>query len=202
MAAGLMGFNGTTYDRLQVDGSKNLKASPCTGASCAVVSAPNDAVTNPVSLAVASYGSLLNGTNFDRARAINGAVTAGTGTAAVAIAPTSAATGGITPVVSAAAESSHVLKASAGNLYSVYATNLTATPGFLIVLNATSAPADGAVTPLDCVPLPANGNASINFGSGPPNVYGTGITAVVTSANTCFTKTTGTLTAFISGRAS
>ena len=105
----------------------------------------------------------------------------------------------IVSVVSAAAENNHVLKSSAGNLFGVYADNLTATAGFLVVLNATSAPADGAITPLDCVPLPANGNASINYNSGPPASYSTGITVVLTSANTCFTKTTGVITGYIHG---
>lgn len=105
----------------------------------------------------------------------------------------------ITPVVSAAGENAHVLKASAGNLFSVYATNLTATSGFLVVLNSTTAPADGAITPLACAPLPASGVASLSYNPGPPAAYSTGITAVVTSATTCFTKTTGTITAFISG---
>lgn len=112
-------------------------------------------------------------------------------------APSSSASFAITPVVSSSGESSHVLKGSAGNLYSVYATNLTTTPGFLAVLNATSAPADGAITPLDCIPLPAGGLASFNYNI--PAAYSTGITAVVTSASTCFTKTTGVITAFIKG---
>lgn len=106
---------------------------------------------------------------------------------------------GITSVVSASAEASHVLKAIPGNLYGAYATNLTATPGFLVLINATSTPADGAITPLACVPLPANGMASINNKPGPPQVYSTGIVAVVTSATTCFTKTTGVITAYLSG---
>lgn len=108
---------------------------------------------------------------------------------------------GIAPIVSASAENAHVLKAASGFLYSVYATNLTATGGFLVVLNATTAPADGAIAPLECVPLPANGTAAINFNPGPPAFYSTGITAVVTSAATCFTKTTGVITAFIRGAA-
>jgi hypothetical protein len=108
--------------------------------------------------------------------------------------------GAITPVVSTVAEASHVLKGSGpGNFYGAYATNLTTTAGFLLIFNATSAPADGAVTPLACVPLPASGNASINNKPGPYQVYSTGITAVVSSASTCFTKTTGVITAFISG---
>lgn len=117
----------------------------------------------------------------------------------VIVAPSSASSAGITVVVSASAEATHVLKASAGNLYSVYATNLTATAGFLHIYNATSAPADGAVTPLACVPLPSNGATSINFNPGPPSVYSTGISVAVSSASTCFTKTTGVITAFISG---
>lgn len=116
--------------------------------------------------------------------------------------PTSSATIGIRPVVSAAGEATHVIKAAPGNLYSVYATNHTATAGFLIVLNAVSAPGDGAVTGvLDCVPLPASGVASINYAPGPPKVYSVGIVAVVSSGANCFTKTTGTITAFISGSA-
>ena len=118
----------------------------------------------------------------------------------VAVAPTSAAGVAITSVVTGAGASSQVLKASAGNLYSAYATNLTGTAGFLVIINATSAPVDGAITPLACVPLPANGVASINYGPGPVQRYATGITAVVSSATTCFTKTTsGGLTAFIGG---
>jgi hypothetical protein len=126
-------------------------------------------------------------------------VWAGTALAQGCIAQGSSGSGGIIPVVSAAAESSHVLKASPGSLCSVYATNLTATAGFLVVTNTTTAPADGAILPLECVPLPANSNASVNYNPGPPSVFGTGITAVVTSATTCFTKTTGVITAFIKG---
>ncbi len=117
----------------------------------------------------------------------------------VTFSPTSSSTIGITPVVSAAAESGHVLKATPGNAYSAYATNFTSTAGYLILLNSTTVPADGAVTPLACALLSPNGVASINYAPGPPGVFSTGITAVVTSAATCFTKTTGVITAFISG---
>lgn len=146
-----------------------------------------------------SLGYVFNNSTIDRIRSINGANAAGMGTQAVAIAPTSASTGGITAVVSASAENNHILKASAGNLYSIYATNQTATAGFLVVINAITSPADGAITPLECVPLPASGNASINYNSGPPSVFSTGIVAVVSSGANCFTKTTGTITAFIKG---
>lgn len=107
---------------------------------------------------------------------------------------------GITPVVSASLEASHVLKATSGNLYSVYVSNLTGgSSGFLEVFNATSAPTDGAVTPIDCAPF-VSGVAQIYNGNMPPSAYSTGIVAVISSSTTCFTKTTGTLTGFINGK--
>jgi hypothetical protein len=109
------------------------------------------------------------------------------------------AAAGITPTVSTSAESSHVLKASGGNVYGVYATNLTATAGFLLLFNAATVPADGAVTPAGCVPLAASSYISINYNPGPPGYFNTGIVAVLSSGATCFTKTTGTITGFISG---
>ena len=117
----------------------------------------------------------------------------------VTISGSSSASAAITSVVTAAGAASQVLKASAGNLYSVYATNLTGTAGFLAITNTTTAPSSGAITPLACAPLPANGVASINYAPGPAQRYSTGITAVVTSATTCYTYTTGVITAFISG---
>lgn len=112
-----------------------------------------------------------------------------------------------TPVATASAANNIVLKASPGALMTAYATNLTATGGFLVLLNATAAPSDGAIAPLDCVPLPANNSAGscgpgctgVNYRPGPGRIYSAGIVAVVTSANTCYTKTTGTITAFITG---
>lgn len=105
----------------------------------------------------------------------------------------------VTPVVSGSLEASHVFKSSAGVLYSAYASNITGgTSGFLEIFNATSAPADGAVTPLVCVPI-SGGVASANYQGIPPASFSTGIVAVVSSSTTCFTKTTGVLTAFISG---
>lgn len=120
----------------------------------------------------------------------------GTGILGVTVAPTSTAAAAIVPVVSTAAEGSHVLKASAGNLYGVYAT-VGASAGYLMVFNATSAPADGAVTPLVCVPVAANQVTSFSFPGGVPARFGTGITAVFSTTG-CFTKTISA-TAFISG---
>src|SRR5262245_14385262 len=99
-----------------------------------------------------------------------------------------------TPIVTAAAANNLVLKTSPGTVVNVFAANHTGTAGFLVLLNATAAPSDGAITPLDCAALPANGNATINYSPGPVALYNVGITAVLTSASTCFTKTTGVIT--------
>lgn len=115
------------------------------------------------------------------------------------IVPNASVGGSITPTATGAAANNLVLKASAGNLFTVTATNLTVTAAFLTVLNLASSPADGAILPLACVPLPASSTATITYAV--PARYSVGITAVITSAATCFTKTTGVVTAFISGQA-
>ena len=104
---------------------------------------------------------------------------------------------GIVPVLSAAAEASHLIKAAPGNLYSLYVTT-GATAGYLMTFNANAAPADGAVTPVECVVAPANTTVSISF-NGPPDIYSIGIVAVF-SATGCFTKTASP-TAFFKARA-
>jgi hypothetical protein len=115
----------------------------------------------------------------------------------VVIAPTSSAAAGITPVVSGSLEGSHVLKASAGNLYDAYVTTGT-TPGYVMVFNATSAPGDGAVTPIDCIQAPPSQTTSLFSLASPPEVFSTGIT-IVFSTTGCFTKTISA-TAFFHGR--
>ena len=96
----------------------------------------------------------------------------------------------ITPGSSAALEGSHVLKASAGSLYSLYC--LASVAGYLMTFNATTVPADGAVTPVECIPVGAGQVASIDFGAA-PDAYSTGIVAVF--------STTGPFTKTISGTA-
>jgi hypothetical protein len=111
--------------------------------------------------------------------------------------PSSAAAIAIVPVVSTAAEASHVLKAAAGNLYSLYVTSGTVA-GYLMTFNATAAPANGAVTPIDCVAVPANSTVSLFNGVGPPDYYAAGITAVFSSTG-CFSQT-ASATAFFKAR--
>lgn len=115
---------------------------------------------------------------------------------AVPVTSTQSSTG-ITPVVSTVAESNHVLKASAGVLWQLtVATGASA--GYAMVFNATSAPADGAVTPIECLPVPANSAVSLSFTGGPPEAYSVGITAVFSTTGP-FTKT-ASATAFFSGK--
>lgn len=117
-------------------------------------------------------------------------------------APSAAAGIGLTPTVSPSPASSLVIKASPGNLYSAYATSNTATAGFFAVINATNAPTSGsAITPLACAPLPASGNGTVSTSGLPPAVFSVGIVALVTSAANCYTYTSGTITAFMSGSA-
>lgn len=104
---------------------------------------------------------------------------------------------GITPVVSATPESSHLIKAASGNLYSLYVTTGAAT-GYLMTFNAKAAPSDGPVTPIECVVAPANNTISITF-HGPPDIYSNGIVAVFSTTG-CFTKTSSA-TAFFKARA-
>lgn len=108
-------------------------------------------------------------------------------------APSSSASVGIAPVVSGSAESSHVLKASAGNLYTLQVTSGT-TAGYVLTFDATSAPADGAVTPKHCFVLPASSSVSLSWST--PAAFATGIVAVFSSTG-CFTKT-ASATAFFS----
>lgn len=100
-----------------------------------------------------------------------------------------------------------VIKASPTNLYSVYATNLTSTAGFLIIVNSATVPPTGALTAstvLDCIPLQSADVSSLNYAPYPPKYYNVGIVALVSSSSgtgACTTWTTGTITAFISGSA-
>lgn len=110
----------------------------------------------------------------------------------VTLVPTANAGAAIAETASTAAEASNILKASAGNLYSLTITT-GATAGFLMIFNATSAPADGAVSPAYCAQVPANNTGAFEWAI--PARYSTGITAVFSSTG-CFTKTASATAAF------
>jgi hypothetical protein len=102
-----------------------------------------------------------------------------------------------TVIASSAAESSHVLKSSAGNLYSII-TTIGTTTGYVMLFNATSAPADGAVTPLACWAAPtASATVGTSYSS-TPLPFSTGMTVVFSSTG-CFTKT-ASATAYFSAQ--
>ena len=166
-----------------------------TAANATAVKVDGSTVTQPVSGTVTSNAG--TGT-----RTVAGSVgisqTTDITTNGVEIAPTAAAAAGIAAGSSTAVEGSHVIKAGAGNLYDLYVT-AGATAGFVMTFNATTAPADGAVTPVNCVQAAANQTTGLSFGSGPPEVYSTGISAVFSSTG-CFTKT-ASATAFFKWRA-
>jgi hypothetical protein len=106
----------------------------------------------------------------------------------------------ITPTVSAAAEATHVLKNIGGLVYGATATNATSTAGNFMLLNLATAPGNGAtVAPLLCVTLPASGTVSVSYGPSQPANFSTGIVAAVSSNASCFTFTSGTITAFLAG---
>jgi hypothetical protein len=137
-----------------------------------------------------------NGSTWNPLRNIVGTAAAGTGTTAVAVQPTSSANQGMANQASGSAESSKVLKASAGNLYSLTVT-IGVTSGYLMIFNATSAPVDGAVTPVYCLPVASNGtngSAAISWGNF-PLVASTGITAVFSTTG-CFSKTASATASF------
>lgn len=143
-------------------------------------------------------GWFWNGTTYDRARSITGAVAAGTGTQAVAIAPTSSSAAATTSASSTAAASNLVLKASAGNLYNLTAT-IGATSGYLLLFDATALPSNGAVTPVLCLPVTSNGtNGSISLDFSTPKRFGTGITAGFSTTG-CFTLTASATASFFGG---
>lgn len=112
--------------------------------------------------------------------------------------PSSASGAAIAAVVSTAVETGHVIKASAGNLYSV-SVSTGASAGRVLIHNSTTVPAAGAVTPVDCAIVAANSTVALSYD--PPLRLGTGISVSFSTATTCFTQT-DSATAFISGKAS
>jgi hypothetical protein len=109
---------------------------------------------------------------------------------------------GLTPIVGGSAASSQVLKASAGTLYSSYAHCTSAC--WMMVFNSTAAPSNGATTAgtssgnlVECVAVPANTTAGLNYAPGPPAAYSTGITVAISSTS-CGTLTLSTV-GFIHG---
>jgi len=97
--------------------------------------------------------------------------------------------GSVSTAVTPTAASTLVAKSSAGSLYGVSVTPTV--NGYVMIFNATSAPADGTVSPPRCVAAASNQTTTVSFRSGPPMALSTGITIVFSSTG-CFTKTAST----------
>jgi hypothetical protein len=96
--------------------------------------------------------------------------------------PSSDANAGLPTVASAALESSHVLKATPGNLYKL-STIIGATSGYLMLFDATAAPANGAVAPVWSQLIESNGtNGGLLLDWGEfPMTFNNGIVVVFSS---------------------
>lgn len=110
---------------------------------------------------------------------------------------------------STAAEAGHVFKTSGGNLYTFGAMN-TGAAGFLLFIDGTTVPANGALTACGtanaagclkaCYPIGVGSATTPAFGGmqlvpGPPMSFANGI-AVSYSSTGCFTKTAGAANVF------
>lgn len=102
----------------------------------------------------------------------------------VVIAPTTAAAAAPSSYSSGSAESNHVIKASAGNVYGIYAYSTVA--GLFMVFNSTTVPGDGAVTPIECIPINAGGFGAHDLTI--PDQYATGISVAFSTGTNCFNK--------------
>lgn len=111
----------------------------------------------------------------------------------------------IPAMVSTAAEASHVFCDATGSastrkapcfLRSLYVTT-GAAAGFLMTFNAVSAPADGVVTPIECIQVAATSTVALDLGQ-TNEPYATGLTAVFSTTG-CFNKT-GSATAYFKAR--
>lgn len=92
----------------------------------------------------------------------------------------------IAPTTTTAVASNQVLKAAPGNGYR-YAATTGATAGWLMIIDAITAPGDGAVTPKICRAVAANTSIEIDH-STMPDKFLVGIVEVFSSTG-CYTKT-------------
>lgn len=105
----------------------------------------------------------------------------------------------ISTTSTAALAANQIIKSSAGQLYSFNVSadsTLSAAAWWIMIYNATTAPADGAITPAKCYAMTL-GTTSYSAAFPSPVPFATGITIGVSTTG-CFTKTASTH-AFISG---
>ena len=106
----------------------------------------------------------------------------GTVTAVTAAAATTTPANGTSyNAVSAASTNATSVKASAGNLFEITASNVTATATFVKLYNKASAPTVGTDVPVLTISVPANTTVAMQFGSQGKR-FATGIALAVTAA--------------------
>ena len=104
------------------------------------------------------------------------------------------------PICSAVLETSRVLKASSGQLLSLSVV-IGATPGYLMLFDVTTVPADGPVLPKWMQYIQSSGGVGTfthRWSPGPPLYFASGIVAVFSSTGP-FTKTSSA-TAYFSAQ--
>lgn len=112
---------------------------------------------------------------------------------------TSVSGSGVTAVSSSALAANLVVNATAASLFSFNVqadSTLSGAAWWVMIYNATTAPGDGAVTPVKCYSLPT-GATGISGAFPSPVAFSTGIVIGVSTTG-CFNKTASTH-AFISG---
>jgi hypothetical protein len=169
-------------------------------------SAPNLTITNSgfsVTNQITGYAlDATANTNASTAHTDAGTIAANVNTAAAqahadsnsSIPAGSASIGNLNPasqLASTAVETSHVIKASAGTLYSFEVaadSTLSGAAWWVMIFNATSAPADGAVAPAKCYPLSSGQTGYAGAFAAGGVSFTTGITIAVSTTG-CFSKT-------------
>jgi hypothetical protein len=202
-----------TYATLTADGNGNVPL-PCGitgtvgvsifgggGTQAVGTGVPADASANGGSgLTVVGRGTSYNGTSWDRERTLQATDMAnGLGVKATGIVPTATPSQGVAGAASATVLGGRVLKNTAGNLFEAQVTTGASAGNFMLFDSAT-VPADGAVTPIKCVVVPANSTATLTYKPIPLS-FVNGMSAVFSTpagAAGCFTKT-ASATAFIQG---
>lgn len=100
----------------------------------------------------------------------------------------------VLPNASTALEASHIAKSTSARVTGASVTT-GATGGYLMLFNANSVPADGAVTPAKCVYAPANNTTSISADPGTWWNFQSGL-VLVFSTTGCLTKTASATVTF------
>lgn len=180
---GKVGIDQTTPGTTNLVAESNFPATVSTGTGAQGASSPRVTIATD-SATVGGSSTIPAGTNLIGKVGIDQT----TGGSTNGVAPLTTTSANVSPTLysSPSVESGKAVKASAGNVYGVYVYSTAA--GLLMTFNATAVPGDGAVTPVDCIPVNANSTAWIDNPTFPDN-YGTGISVALSSGTNCFSKT-------------